>query len=43
MADGFLEKHYEDYVAHKAAWLGKKKDLPKTGKSKLERPANEAL
>ena len=25
MADGFLEKHYEDYEARKAAWLRKKK------------------
>ena len=23
MADGFLEKHYEDYEARKAAWLRK--------------------
>ena len=43
MADGFLEEHYEDYEARKAAWLRKKKHLPKTGKRKLERPDNEAL
>ena len=43
MADGFLEKHYEDYEARKAAWLRKKKHLPKTRKRKLERPDNEAL
>ena len=43
MADGFLEKHYEYYEARKAAWLRKKKHLPKTGKRQLERPDNEAL
>lgn len=42
MADGFLEKHYEDYEARKAAWLRKKKHLPKTAR-KIERPADEAL
>ena len=30
MADGYLEKHYEDYEARKAAWLRKRKHLPKT-------------
>ena len=30
MADGYLEKHHEDYEARKAAWLRKKKHLPKT-------------
>ncbi len=43
MADGFLEKHYEDYEARKAAWLKKKKHLPKPGKRQLERPDDEAL
>lgn len=38
MADGFLEKHYEDYEARKAAWLRKKKHLPKVNKKQLERP-----
>ena len=33
MADGFLEKHYEDYEARKAA----------TPKRKLERPDDESL
>lgn len=42
MADGFLEKHYEDYEARKAAWLRKKKHLPKTTK-KIERPTDESL
>lgn len=37
MADGFLEKHYEEYEARKEAWLRKKKHLPKTVK-KIERP-----
>ena len=43
MADGFLEKHYEDYEARKAAWLKKKKHLPKTKSRNIERPENEAL
>ena len=42
MADGFLEKHYEDYEARKAAWLRKKKHLPKVVK-KIERPDKESL
>ncbi|WP_091840076.1 dehydrogenase [Prevotella sp. ne3005] len=42
MADGFLEKHYEDYEARKAAWLRKKKHLPKVAK-KIERPDKESL
>ena len=28
MADNFLEKHYEEYEARKAAYLRKKKHLP---------------
>ena len=28
MADNFLEKHFEDYEARKAAYLRKKKHLP---------------
>lgn len=43
MADGFLEKHYEDYEARKAAWLRKQKHLPKTPKRKLERPDDESF
>lgn len=43
MADGFLEKHYEDYEARKAAWLRKKKHQPKTGKREIERPDKESL
>lgn len=44
MADGFLEKHYEDYEARKAAWLRKKKKhLPKINKKQLERPVDESL
>lgn len=43
MADNFLEKHYEEYEARKAAWLRKKKHLPK---NKLRLPVcseDEAL
>ena len=44
MADGYLEKHHEDYDIRKAAWLRKKKHLPKVNaKNKLERPDDEAL
>lgn len=43
MADGFLEKHYEDYEARKAAWLRKKKHLPKVKSKKIERPDDESL
>lgn len=42
MADGFLEKHQEDYEARKAAYLRKKNHLPPV-KRKLERPEDEAL
>lgn len=42
MADGFLEKHHEEYEARKEAWLRKKKHLSKINK-KLERPVDEAL
>jgi hypothetical protein len=42
MADNFLERHYEEYEARKAAWLRKKKHLPKQG-YKPERPDDEAL
>ena len=42
MADGFLEKHHEEYEKRKADWLRKKKHLPKT-KKQLERPEDESL
>ena len=29
MADNFLERHREDYEQRKAAWLRKKRHLPK--------------
>lgn len=43
MADNFLEKHYEEYEARKAAWLCKKKHQPKKAPRLLERPEDEAL
>jgi len=43
MADGFLEKHTQEYEARKAAWLRKKKHLPSLKKRQLERPEDEAL
>lgn len=42
MADGFLEKHQQDYEARKAEYLRKKKHLPKVSR-RLERPDDEAL
>jgi hypothetical protein len=43
MADGYLEKHHEEYEARKTAWLRKQKHLPKAKKRQLERPENETL
>ncbi len=42
MADNFLEKHYEEYEARKAAWFRKKRHLPKANRSP-QRPDDEAL
>jgi len=42
MADGYLEKHQEEYEARKAAFLRKKKPLPLV-KKRLERPDDESL
>lgn len=43
MADGYLEKHHEDYEARKAAWLRKKRHIPGNSKRQLERPDDESL
>lgn len=43
MADNFLEKHYEDYEVRKAAYLRKKKHLPKINHHLPERPEDDAL
>lgn len=44
MADNFLERHYEEYEARKAAYLRKKRHLPKSTKHRLpERPDDDAL
>ena len=43
MADGFLEQHQLDYEARKAAYLRKKKHLPKQKPRAIERPDDEAL
>ena len=43
MADNFLEKHYEEYEARKAAYLRKKRHLPTQKPRLLERPEDEAL
>ena len=38
MADNFLEKHYEEYEARKAAYLRKKRHFPKIASRLPERP-----
>lgn len=43
MADNFLEKHREEYEQRKAAYLRKRKHLPKVKAIQLERPEDEAL
>lgn len=43
MADNFLEKPYEEYEARKAAYLRKKRHLPKTTHRLPERPEDDAL
>ena len=43
MADNFLEKHYEEYEARKAAYLRKKKHLPKIVHHFPEPPEDDAL
>lgn len=43
MADNFLEKHYEEYEVRKAAYLRKKKHLPRKGCSIPQKPEDEAL
>ena len=42
MADGYLEKHQQDYEARKEAYLRKKRHLPQIGPN-LQRPDDEAL
>jgi hypothetical protein len=43
MADNFLERHYEEYEARKAAYLRKKKHLPQITRHLPERPEDDAL
>ena len=43
MADGYLEKHQQDYEARKAAWLRKKAHLPKLQQRRVDKPDDEAL
>ena len=42
MADGYLEKHHEEYEKRKAEWLRRKKHQPKVQRN-IERPVDEAL
>ena len=42
MADGYLEKHQEDYEARREAYLRRQRHLPPQ-KRKLQRPDDEAL
>jgi len=43
MADGYLEKHQEDYEARKAAWIRKKAHLPQRQSRNILKPDNESL
>jgi hypothetical protein len=43
MADNFLERHYEEYEARKAAYLRKKKHLSVKTLRLPEHPEDEAL
>ncbi|EFL45429.1 hypothetical protein [Prevotella disiens] len=43
MADNFLEKHHEDYLQRKEAWLRKKKHLKKVKNRNIPKPEDEAL
>ena len=43
MADGYLEKHQQDYEARKAEWLRKKAHLPKQQKRLVSKPDDESL
>ena len=43
MADGYLEKHQQDYEARKAAYLRKKRHLPPLKRQQPEKPDDEAL
>lgn len=43
MADNFLERHYEEYEARKAAYLRKKRHLAVKTPRLPERPEDEAL
>ncbi|MBQ7662727.1 MAG: dehydrogenase [Prevotella sp.] len=42
MADGYLEKHQQDYEKRKEDYLRRKRHLPVI-KRKIERPDDEAL
>lgn len=43
MADGYLEKHYDDYAARKAAWQRRQRQQPRARGLRIERPEDEAL
>lgn len=43
MADNFLERHREEYELKKAAYLRKKKHLPKITHHLPERPEDDVL
>lgn len=38
MADGYLEKHQQEYEARKAEWLRKKKHLPQQKSHPPQKP-----
>ncbi|HAT62514.1 MAG TPA: dehydrogenase [Prevotella sp.] len=43
MADNFLERHRLDYEKQKAAWIRKKKHLPKKYSRNIQKPDDETL
>lgn len=43
MADNFLERHMLEYEAKKAKWIARKKHTKFKGRTKIEKPEDEAL
>ena len=43
MADGYIEKHQQDYEERREAYLRRKRHLPPLKPRQLQRPDDEAL
>lgn len=43
MADGYLEKHQQEYEVRKTQWMLKKKHQPRQKSRTIGRPEDEAL